>query len=71
MLHCVNLIAVGPYLYMAKPTLAHLGMAKHDLGYVQGAVHYGLKFQKSDVLEVNGYGDSDWGATEDRRSITG
>ena len=34
-------------------------------------MHYGLKFQKSDVLEVNGFFDSDWGASEDRRSITG
>ena len=34
-------------------------------------MHYGLKFQKSDVLEVNGFCDSDWGASEDRRSITG
>ena len=45
--------------HMAKPTLAHLGMAKHVLRYVQGTMHYGLKFQKSDVLEVNGLFDSD------------
>ena len=42
--------------HMAKRTLAHLGMAKHVL-------HYGLKFQKSDVLEVNGFCDSDWGTS--------
>ncbi len=30
-----------------------------------------VKFQKSDVLEGNGFCDSDWGASEDRRSITG
>ena len=57
--------------YMTKPTLAHLGMATHVLRYVQGTMHYGLKFQKSDVLEVNGFCDSDWGASEDSRSISG
>ena len=34
-------------------------------------MHYGLKFQKSDALELNGFCDSDWGTSEDRRSITG
>ena len=57
--------------HMSKPTLAQLGMAKHVLRYVQGTMHYGLKFQKSDVLEVNRFCDSDWGASEDRSSITG
>ena len=46
--------------HMAKPTLAHLGMAKHVLRYIQGTMHYGLKFQKSDALELNGFCDSDW-----------
>ena len=64
-LHCVNVVAA----YMAK--LVHLGMAKHVLRYVQDTMHYGLKFQKSNVLEVSGCCDSDWGTSEDRRSITG
>ena len=57
--------------HMAKPTKAHLGMAKHVLRYLIGTMHYGLKFQKCDVLELSGFCDSDWGASEDRRSITG
>ena len=57
--------------HMAKPTKAHLGMAKHVLRYLIGKMHYGLKFQKCDVLELSGFCDSNWGASEDRRSITG
>ena len=58
--------------HMAKPTKAHLGMAKQVLRYIKGTLDYALKFQKSDVpLELSGFCDSDWGASEDRRSITG
>ena len=57
--------------HMAKPTHAHLGMAKHVLRYLSGTIHYGLQFQKCDVIDISGFCDSDWGASEDRRSITG
>ena len=58
--------------HMVNPTKAHLGMAKQVLRYIKGTLDYGLKFQKSDVpLELSGYADADWGASEDRKSITG
>ena len=58
--------------HMAKPTESHLTMAKHVLRYIKGTINHGLKFQKSDVpLQLSGYCDADWGASEDRRSITG
>ena len=34
-------------------------------------MHYGLKFQKSDVLEVNGFCDSDWGGQKIGVALTG
>ena len=58
--------------HMTKATKAHLGMAKHVLRFLKGTIVYGLKFPKSEVrLELRGYCDSDWGVSEDRRSITG
>ena len=56
--------------HMAKPTNAHLQMAKHVERYLKGTIFYELKFQRSDVFELSGFCDSDWGASEDRRSIT-
>ena len=58
--------------HMSKPTKAHLSMAKHVLRYLKGTLDYGLEFQKSaDPLKLIGYCDSDWGGSEDRRSISG
>ena len=57
--------------YMAKPTKAHLNLAKHCLKYIKGTLKYGLKFQKSDKLKLFGFCDADWGASEDRYSISG
>ena len=58
--------------HMANPTKAHLNMAKHVLRYIKGTLDYSVKFQKSDVpLKLSGFCDADWGASEDRRSITG
>ena len=58
--------------YMNKPTKAHLGMAKHVLKYLNGTKDYSVKFEKSDApLHLTGFSDSDWGGSEDRRSITG
>ena len=57
---------------MSKPTKAHLSLAKHVLKYIKGTLNYCLTFKKSDVpLKLIGYCDSDWGTSEDRRSITG
>lgn len=58
--------------HMSEPTKAHLGLAKHVLKYIKGTINYGLKFSKSsNPLRIIGFCDSDWGASEDRRSITG
>ena len=58
--------------FASKPTLTHLGLAKHVLRYIKGTLDHGLKFCKSRTgLELIGYCDSDWGSSEDRRSITG
>ena len=57
---------------MSKPTKAHLGLAKHVLRYLKGTMNFGLKFTKSnDPLRIADYCDSDWGSSDDRRSITG
>jgi hypothetical protein len=57
---------------MSKPTKADLNTAKHTLRYIKGTVDYSLKFRKLDCkLELVGFCDSDWGGSEDRRSITG
>lgn len=58
--------------YMAKPTKAHLGMAKHVLRYIKGTLDYGLRFEKSEEgLSLVGFCDSDWGSSEDRHSVSG
>ncbi|XP_066954374.1 uncharacterized protein [Macrobrachium rosenbergii] len=58
--------------YMSNPTVAHLSLARHVLKYLNGTLHYCLTFKKSDdPLCLVGYCDSDWGASEERRSNTG
>ncbi|KAK3892691.1 hypothetical protein Pcinc_003483 [Petrolisthes cinctipes] len=57
---------------MARPTQAHLGLAKHVLRYIKGILDYCIKFSKSGhPLELVGFCDADWGGSEDRRSISG
>ena len=57
---------------MSKPTKAHLNIAKDVLRYIKGTLNFCLKFVKCDKnVELNGYSDSDWGGSEDTRSITG
>ena len=58
--------------YMSKPTKAQLNAAKYVLKYLKGTMHYALKFSRSDgPLQLVGFCDSDWGSSEDRKSITG
>ena len=58
--------------FMSNLTEAHLGLVKHVLRYIKGALNYGLNFSKSDTgLNVTGFCDSDWGSSSDRRSISG
>ena len=58
---------------MSKPNQADLSTAKHVLRYLKGTLESSLTFRKSSTpLTLQGYCDSDWGAsTTDRRSITG
>ena len=58
--------------FMSRPSKADLNFAKYVLKYLKGTLHYDLKFSKSDEdLKVIGHCDSDWGASSDRRSISG
>ena len=58
--------------FLACPTKAHLAMGKHVLKYLKGTIDCGLKFEKADKLELQGFCDSDWGSSvEDRKSVTG
>lgn len=50
--------------FMSKRTVAQLGVAKHVLRYVKGTLDLGLKFCKTET-------DSDWGSSENRRSVAG
>jgi len=58
--------------YMSKPTKAQLNAAKHVLKYLKGTMMYGLTFKKSNKsVQLKGFCDSDWGSSEDRKSISG
>ena len=58
--------------HLNQPTKAHLGMSRHVLKYLKGTKDHCVKFEKSySTPHLNGFSDSDWGASEDRRSITG
>ena len=57
--------------FMKSPTYAHLNLAKHVLRYLKGTMHYNLKYYRSNTVELYGYSDSDWGGSEDRKSISG
>ena len=58
--------------YMSKPTKAHLNAAKQVLRYLKGTIHYGICYCKSSKpLQLIGFSDSDWGSSEDRKSISG
>ena len=57
---------------MAKPTKYHLSAAKRVLRYLKGTAHYSLNFAKSkEPLSLIGFSDSDWGSSEDCKSISG
>ena len=58
--------------YMNKPTFAHLAIAKNVLRYLKGTANHSLIFRRSDEpLKLFGFCDSDWGGSDDRRSISG
>jgi hypothetical protein len=57
--------------FNATPTMAHLSAAKRSLRYLNNTVDMGLTFSGSEGLVLEAYCDSDWGAGEDRKSISG
>ena len=57
--------------YLTCPNEYHLKLAKNVLRYIKGTLHYKLIYKKSNVLEMIGYSDSDYGGSEDRYSISG
>ena len=57
--------------YMSKPLQVHLNAARHVLKYLKGTSHFCLKFSKVDSINLIGFCDSDWGASEDRKSYSG
>ena len=57
--------------YMAKPTMAHLNLAKNVLKYLKGTKNEGLIYVACESLGIIGYTDADWATGSDRRSISG
>lgn len=56
---------------LSSPTKSDLNRSKFTLKYLKGTMDYGLKFRKSDNIELIGYCDSDWGGSNDRKSLSG
>ena len=56
--------------FNAKPTAIHLTAAKRVLRYLKGHADLGITYRDDDN-SLNGYCDTDWGANEDRKSISG
>ena len=58
--------------HLNKPTYANLNMTKFILKYVKASLDYNLCYSKTDSdLKLNGYCNSDWGGSQDRKSISG
>ena len=58
--------------HLSTPTISHMNAAKHVLRYPKAKANRSLIFKKADEpLHLVGYCDADWGASDDRRSITG
>lgn len=55
----------------SDPTLADLNMGKYTLKYLKGTKNQGLKYNKTNNINLVGYSDSDWGNSSDRKSISG
>jgi histone deacetylase 1/2 len=58
--------------YLHQPTTTHLGTVKRSLRYIQGTLHLGLKFRRSQSTIISAFSDADWaGCPDDRRSTDG
>ena len=56
---------------MSNPTHAHLNIAKSVLRYLKGTIDKGICYTKvNEPISLSGYSDSDWGSSDDRKSMT-
>ena len=58
--------------YMSNPGVDHWKAAKRVMRYLQRTKEYMLTYQRSDILEIIGYSDSDFtGCLDSKRSTSG
>jgi hypothetical protein len=58
--------------FMQVPRKPHLDGVKHTLHYVSAIANYGIFYEASTKLQVDGYIDVDWASSiSDRRSTSG
>ena len=58
--------------FLTGPRHVHLIVVKHILRYLRGTVDYGLKYEASQNINLEGYVDSYWeGSAIDRKSTSG
>lgn len=57
--------------FSSNPSTIHESAAKRVLRYLNGTRNFGITFNGSRGLILEGYSDADWGAGEDRKSISG
>ena len=56
--------------FLMDPRHVHLITAKHILRYLKGIVEYGIKYEKNQNINLDGYVDSDWEGDTTERNIT-
>ena len=57
--------------FSSNPSTIHESAAKRVLRYLNGTRNFGITFDGKRGLILEGYSDADWGAGEDRKSISG
>jgi len=57
--------------YSTNPSTIHESAAKRSLRYLNGTRNFGITYDGKRGLILEGYSDADWGAGEDRKSISG
>ena len=58
--------------FLIDPRNVHSIATKHILRYLRGTVDYGLKYEVSQKINLEGYVDSDWaGSAIDRKRTSG
>ena len=58
--------------FLTNPRNVHLIAAKYILRYLRGTVHYGLKYESNQKINLESYVDSNWESSSiDRKSTSG